>query len=76
MSTTLTVRTPDRLHHALAERARSQGKSVSELVREILEDAVVERSVLERTRHVIGQLDFEADGDEWRHQIRERNWRR
>ena len=76
MGMTLSIRTSETLHEALGERARLQGKSVSELVREILENAMVERSVLERTRHVVGSLDFEVDGDEWRRKIRERNWRR
>jgi metal-responsive CopG/Arc/MetJ family transcriptional regulator len=76
MGMMLSIRTPETLYEALGERARSQGKSMSEFVREILENAMVERSVLERTRHLVGRLDFEVDGDEWRQKIRERNWRR
>lgn len=76
MSKGISFRAGEKLRQALTERAQRQGKTVSELVREILEDAVVEPSLLERTRHVIGRLDFEVDDDVWRRQIHERNWRR
>lgn len=76
MSTTLTVRTGDRLDATLRSLARSQGVNLSELVRSILEDAVDELSLAERASHLGGRLELEPDGiDGWRSQIRERNWR-
>ena len=45
MSKTLTIRTDETLRQALDQRATSQGKTVSEIVREILEQALIERPV-------------------------------
>lgn len=76
MSTTLTVRTNETLREALRSRAAAQGKTVSRLVREILEEAVAERPIAARAGHLKGRLDrLEADEDPWRQQLRERNWR-
>lgn len=76
MSTTLTVRTDDALDQALRELACSEGLTLSELVRRILEDAVQERTLAERAGHLAGALDaLDAGGDGWREQIRSRNWR-
>ena len=73
---TLTVRTDKQLRRALERRAGSLGKTVSEFVRETLEDAVAERSLAERTGHVKGQLELPQPAEPWRQQIKERNWRR
>ncbi len=73
---TLTVRTDKRLRQALEDRAQSAGKTLSELVREILKEAVTERPVAERAGHVKGRLNLPAPSEDWRRQIRERNWRR
>jgi len=76
MSTTLTVRTDETLRQALRRRAAAQGKTISTLVREILEDALAERSFAARAGHLKGRLDLPpADEDPWRQQLRERNWR-
>lgn len=76
VSTTLTVRTGDRLDAALRSLARSQGVNLSEMVRWILQDAVDELSLAERAGHLGGRLKLEAKGtDSWRSQLRERNWR-
>ncbi|MCP5119041.1 MAG: ribbon-helix-helix protein, CopG family [bacterium] len=75
MSTTLTVRTGEELRQALDRRARALGKSVSELVRDILEEAVVERPISERAGHLKGRLSLPAPDDKWRRQIKKRNWR-
>lgn len=77
MSTTLTVRTDESLREALEERARAQGKTLSEFVREILRAAVDEGPLSARTGHLRGRLTLdrpEADG--WRKELRRRNWRR
>ena len=76
-TTTLTIRTDEALRQALQMRAEFQGKTVSELAREILAEAVSERPLAERVGHLRGQLEREPDdSDSWRMQIRERNWRR
>ena len=55
MSTTLTIRTDDALREELAKRASAQGKTVSEVAREILRNALEERA-----------LEQEARGYHWR----------
>jgi plasmid stability protein len=77
VSTTLTVRTDEALREALRVRAAAQGKTVSQLVQEILEDAVRERPASVRSSHLRGRLDLreEPEDDPWREQLRERNWR-
>ncbi len=76
MSTTLTVRTGAELYQALQRRAASLGKTVSELVREVLKEAVAERPIAERTGHVRGHLTLPAITDPWRKHLEEHNWRR
>jgi hypothetical protein len=56
MGTTLTVRTDDRLREALTRKAETLGKTVSQLVREILEDAIAERPMAGRIGHLRGAL--------------------
>ena len=76
-TTTLTIRTDEGLREALQKRAEVQGKTVSELAREILTEAVSERPLAESVGHLRGQLDLSSgDSDPWRQQLRERNWRR
>jgi len=75
MAYTLTVRADETLHKALRGRAEAQGKSISELVREILAEALSERPLEARIGHLKGKLDLPASDDPWRMQMRERNWR-
>jgi plasmid stability protein len=76
MRTTLTIRTDQRLREALEERAALQGKTVSEVAREILSDAVSERPLGSRIGHLRGRLELPpASFDPWRKQLRKRNWR-
>ncbi len=77
MATTLTIRADDKLRAALRKRAAVQGKSVSEVAREILSEALEERPLAARTGHLRGKLDLAQDGspDVWQSEIRERNWR-
>lgn len=76
MSTTITVRTDDALREELRKRAESQGKSLSEVVREILRDAVAERPLKERTGHLKGKLKLSSRSlESWRKELRQRNWR-
>jgi len=76
MRTTLTIRTNDNLREALKARAAIQGKSVSEVARDILSEALAERPLSERIGHLKGQLDLKSDAsDPWRKRLRENNWR-
>jgi plasmid stability protein len=76
MRTTLTIRTDENLLEALKARAAIQGKSVSEVAREILSEALAERPLSERIGHLRGQLDLKSGtSDPWRERLRERNWR-
>lgn len=76
MRTTLTVRADEALRKALARRAKAQGKSMSELVREILEEALAERPLAAKVGHLRGGLEIpRKPSDPWRRQIRARNWR-
>jgi ribbon-helix-helix CopG family protein len=77
MTSTLTCRVDAELLEALRWEAALQNKTVSELVREILQQAVVKKSVGERVGHLRGRLTLTSEtADPWRQQLRERNWRR
>ena len=76
MRTTLTIRTDEALRDALEKKAAAQGKSLSTLVREILEDALIERPLKERLSRLKGSLELpRTKGDAWRRELRQRNWR-
>jgi predicted DNA-binding protein len=76
MDKTITIRTDDALREAIEERARAEGKTISALTREILEEAVAERPMELRTAHLRGRLRLRnKQVDSWRQQIRRRNWR-
>lgn len=76
MGATLTIRADEALRKALSDRAESEGKTVSALIREILEEAVSPKSWDLRVGHLKGRLEVrEAGLDGWRKQLRDRNWR-
>ena len=76
MSTTITIRTDDPLRKRLEERAAATGRSLSEVVREILQNAVGERSLGRRAGHLRGSVRLPRnDEDPWAKSLRERNWR-
>lgn len=76
MSTTITIRTETALRSLLEERAAAAGKSLSEVVREILEAALAAQAVDERAGHLAGRLRLpRRPAGRWRRQLRERNWR-
>jgi plasmid stability protein len=76
MSTTITIRTDDPLRQRLEKRAAAEGKSLSATVREILENAVAERSVGRRAGHLKARLSLPRGAtDLWRKSVRARNWR-
>ncbi len=77
MSTTLTIRTDESLREALEKRAEAQGKTVSEVAREILLRALEERPVRTRAGHTKGRLKLprRTTTEAWRKELRKRNWR-
>jgi plasmid stability protein len=78
MSTTqsLTIPTDEKLQEALQERAAKEGKTVPELAREILSEAVTERPLVERVGHLRGKLRLQGEAsDPWRAHLRESNFR-
>lgn len=77
MRATLTIRADEGLRAALQKRAAIQGKTMSELAREILSDAIADRPLAERAGHLRGRLQLPSDSstEPWRKQLKERNWR-
>jgi hypothetical protein len=76
MSTTITIRTDELLREALDKRAAASGKTVSELVREILEEALADRPLHVRAGHLKGRLRLPRKASEpWRKHLRRQNWR-
>ena len=76
MSTILTLRTDESLREALEARARAQGKTVSEVARDILQAALDARPLGARTGHVRGSLRLrQSQNEAWRKALRARNWR-
>jgi hypothetical protein len=76
MSTTITIRAEEHLREALRRKAAASGKTVSELVREILEEALADRPLHVRAGHLKGRLRLPRKVSEpWRKHLRRRNWR-
>jgi hypothetical protein len=77
VSTTITIRITRDARDALIRRATEVGLTVSELVREILQQGLAERPVSARAGHLKGRLRMHRrTADAWRRRIQERNWRR
>lgn len=75
MRKTITIRTDRRMREALERRAEESGSSMSEVVRSILEEALVDRPLEERVGHLRGAIALDASDVGWRDRLRERNWR-
>ena len=75
MGKTLTVRTGKEIRDALQRRADAQGKTVSDVVREILEEALSERPLEYKAGHLKGRLELASPDEPWRKRLKERNWR-
>jgi plasmid stability protein len=75
MRKTLTIRLDENQERALRQRAKAQGKSKSEVVRELIDAGLEQRPLRGRIGHLKGRLNLSAPGSEWKRQIRERNWR-
>ena len=65
----------EKLREALRERATLQGKTVSQLAREILSEALEERPLAARIGHLRGRLKLPPDTSDALREIRARNWR-
>jgi predicted CopG family antitoxin len=74
-STTITIRTDKALRDALSRKAKAEHKSVSEVVREILEQGLVERPLAERVGRLRGNLRIAEPSGSWQRELRDRNWR-
>jgi hypothetical protein len=77
MSATLSLRVDPALRAALQQRAVTLDKSISELVCEILREALMERPLGNRIGHLKGRLNLSTASvpERWHDQLRERNWR-
>ncbi len=77
MSTTLTVRLEDKQREALEKRAAALGKSMSEVVRDILERALAEEPISARAGHLRGRLTLpKPERGSLRERLKANNWRR
>ena len=76
MEKTLTIRLGADQQKLLGQTAKMLGKSISELVREILEQALAERTLGSKAGHLKGQLTLKpSPRDAWVRRLKERNWR-
>ncbi len=77
MSTRLAIRIDESLREALEKSAEAEGKTVSQVAREILLRGLAERPVRARTGHIKGglRLPRRATTEAWRKALRQRNWR-
>ena len=76
MSITITIRADEELRRELERRAGETGRSLSDVVREILRDAVTPRPMKGQIGHLAGALELPAhEAEPWRKALRERNWR-
>jgi hypothetical protein len=69
-----TVKPPVRFRNSI-RKAKIERKTVSEVVREILEGALVDRPLAERLGKTRGSLRIAEARGGWQRQIRERNSR-
>jgi antitoxin component of RelBE/YafQ-DinJ toxin-antitoxin module len=75
MEKSLTIRIDAEQQKELGQAARMLGKSVSELVREILQQALAARSLSAKAGHLKGRLSLKPSRDAWARKLKERNWR-
>ena len=75
MEKTLSIRLDAEQQRQLGQAAKTLGKSVSELVREILEQALAGERLGSKTAHLKGRLNLAPSRDAWSRKLKERNWR-
>ena len=72
---TLTIRLDRAQDNALTARARAQGKTRSEVVRELLARGLEDHPLGRRIGHLKGRLQLASPKSAWQRRIKERNWR-
>ncbi|MBI3049746.1 MAG: ribbon-helix-helix protein, CopG family [Acidobacteria bacterium] len=75
MERILTIRLGTGQDQALTVRARALGKTKSELVRDLIEQAVTDEPLGRRARRLKGRLQLPRPTSGWRRTLRDRNWR-
>ena len=76
MDKTLTIRLDGKQQELLGRTAKRLGKTVSELVREILQQALSERPLSAKTGQLKGRLTLTPSSRQsWRRELKARNWR-
>jgi hypothetical protein len=73
---TLTIRLDRAQAKALTARARAQGKTRSEVVREMLARGLEEQPLGRRIGHLKGRFELASPKGAWQRRIKERSWRR
>jgi antitoxin component of RelBE/YafQ-DinJ toxin-antitoxin module len=76
MDKMLAIRIDAKQQAAIARTAHMLGMTISEFVRETLEQAVVARSLSTKTTHVKRRLSLKTGSrDSWARALKQRNWR-
>jgi len=75
MDKTLTIRLDTQKDEALTRRARMLGKTRSELVRDLIDNAVTDRPLGRRAGHLKGRTELPPVTSGWRRELKARNWR-
>lgn len=75
MERTLTIRLAKVQDLALARRARSLGRTRSELVRDLIDQAVADRPLGRYLRHLKGRVELPRVKSGWGRELKNRNWR-
>lgn len=76
MRNTVTIRLSREQRQQLTRAARRLGQTVSDVIRDSLDRTLTTRPLGIRAGHVKGRLRLrQTTRDEWRRQLRARNWR-
>lgn len=75
MDKSVTIRLDRAQDEALTARARAQGKTRSEVIRELIDRGLEERPLGTRIGHLKGRLAVSSPKTGWQRRIKERNWR-
>jgi ribbon-helix-helix CopG family protein len=72
---TLTIRLDEVQDEALTGRARALGKTRSEVVRDLIDQAISSQPVGRLAGHLKGRVALPRTATGWRRGLKERNWR-
>lgn len=75
MRKTMTVRLSDEEDAAITRRAKTLGRTRSDVVRDLIARGLQDHAVGRRIAHLRGRLALPPAKEGWRKQLRERNWR-